>query len=112
MITKIKDFVHTRNGDTLNPLIFTFKQNNEEIDITDYEFFASVNTLEGEEVTYYDMGNGCSIVDNKLVIDFGSEITIAAGRYFFWVKLYNTEVGFQTILEGDFIVDPERVNNR
>ena len=26
MITKIKNFINTRNGDTLNPLILTFKK--------------------------------------------------------------------------------------
>lgn len=112
MISKIKNFVSTRNGDTLNPLIFTFKQNNVEVDITDFQFFASVDDYDGNEISYYDMDAGCSIVDNKLVIDFGDVITIPAGKYLFYLKLYNAQAGFQTILEGNFDVEPERVNDR
>ena len=58
------------------------------------------------------MDSGCSIVDNKLVIDFGERIDITEGRYKFYVKLYNDQFGYQTILEGDFNVEPERVNDR
>ncbi len=112
MISKIKNFVNTRNGDTLNPLTFTFKSGGAEANISSWEFYASVNDFKGNEVEYYDMDEGCSIVDNKLVVDFGDKINIEAGKYQFFLKVYNSQSGYQTIMQGDFNVEPKRVNDR
>lgn len=112
MITKIKNFINTRNGDTLNPLVLTFKKDGVEEDITDWTFYASINDLAGAEIKYFDMDEGLSIVNNKLNINFGETIQIPEGKYEFYLKVFNEQFGYQTILEGSFNVAPERVNNR
>lgn len=112
MITKIKNFINTRNGDTLNPLVLTFKKDGVEQDITEWLFYASIDDLAGNEIQYFSMAEGLSIIDNKLHIDFGTKIEIPEGKYEFYLKVYSEEFGYQTILEGSFNVAPERVNDR
>lgn len=113
-LAEIKQPILARIGDSLNPILFGF--NNEDgtpINIEDWTFAISIRNNDNIEVAYYDMESGLSIIDDagqsKLLWSFPLEIAIVEGKHKFYVKYYNGGDGYQTILKGDFIVECKKV---
>lgn len=113
-LAEIKQPILARVGDSLNPILFGF--NNEDgthIDVSEWEFAISIRNKENQEVALFTMEDGLSIIDDagvsKLLWSFPLEIAIETGKHKFYVKYYNGGDGFQTILQGDFIVECEKV---
>ena len=106
-IAKLNVPICGREGDTMNPIVIPFFDDNDvQIDITSWTFKISVQNSQCQELKLYDMTNGLSIVDNALVWSFGSVLDVASGNNKFYLKSYSTEYGEQTMVMGDFIVQP------
>ena len=56
------------------------------------------------------MTNGLSIIDNALVWSFGSVLDVQPGNHNFYLKSYSNEYGEQTMVMGDFIVQPLKID--
>lgn len=113
-LAEIKQPILARIGDSLNPILFVF--NNEDdthIDILTWDFAISIRNKENQEVALFTMETGLSIIDDagvsKLLWSFPLEIDIIEGKHKFYVKYYNGGDGYQTILQGDFIVECKKV---
>ena len=103
-IAKLNVPICGREGDTMNPIVIPFFDDNDvQINITSWTFKISVQNSQCQEVKLYDMTNGLSIVDNALVWSFGSVLDVASGNNKFYLKSYSTEYGEQTMVMGDFI---------
>ena len=110
-IAKLNVPICGREGDTMNPIVIPFFDDNDmQIDISEWNFKISVQNSQCQEVKLYDMTNGLSIVDNALVWSFGSVLDITAGNNKFYLKSYSTEYGEQTMVMGDFIVQPLKID--
>ena len=110
-IAKLNVPICGREGDTMNPIVIPFFDDNDvQIDITDWTFKISVQNSQCKEVKLYDMTNGLSIVDNALVWNFGAVLDVPAGNHKFYLKSYSTEYGEQTMVMGDFIVQPLKID--
>lgn len=110
-IAKLNVPICGREGDTMNPIVIPFFDDNDvQIDITDWTFKISVQNSQCQEVKLYDMTNGLSIVDNALVWSFGEVLDVPAGNHKFYLKSYSTEYGEQTMVMGDFIVQSLKID--
>lgn len=110
-IAKLNVPICGREGDTMNPIVIPFFDYNDvQIDITDWTFKISVQNSQCQEVKLYDMTNGLSIVDNALVWSFGAVLDVPSGNHKFYLKSYSTEYGEQTMVMGDFIVQPLKID--
>lgn len=114
-LAEIKQPILARIGDSLNPIVFGFdNEDGSHIDISDWEFAISIRNKENQEVGSYTMTTGLSIIDDagqkKLFWQFPVEMDIVEGKHNFYVKYYNGGDGFQTILKGDFIVECKKVD--
>ena len=106
-IAKLNVPICGREGDTMNPIVIPFfDENDVRININSWTFKISVQNSQCQEVKLYDMTNGLSIVDNALVWSFGAVLDVPSGNNKFYLKSYSTEYGEQTMVMGDFIVQP------
>ena len=112
MSTKyLKVPIFGRVGDTQYPETMKFfDSGNVEIDISEWEFKISVFNENCKEIATFDMDNGLSIVDNVLVWSFGAVLEIPHGNNIFYVKSYSAQFGEQTMIKGDFIVQPLKID--
>ena len=110
-IAKLNVPICGREGDTMNPIVIPFFDDNDvQIDITDWTFKISVQNSQCQEVKLYDTRNGLSIVDNALVWSFGAVLDVPSGNHKFYLKSYSNEYGEQTMVMGDFIVQPLKID--
>ena len=110
-IAKLNVPICGREGDTMNPIVIPFfDENDVRIDITNWTFKILIENCQGKEVKLYDMANGLSILDNALVWSFGSVLDVPAGNNKFYLKSYSAEYGEQTMVMGDFIVQPLKID--
>lgn len=110
-IAKLNVPICGREGDTMNPIVIHFFDDNDvQIDITDWTFKISVQNSQCQEVKLYDMTNGLSIVDNALVWSFGAVLDVPSGNHKFYLKSYSADYGEQTMVIGDFIVQPLKID--
>lgn len=110
-IAKLNVPICGREGDTMNPIVIPFFDDNDvQIDITDWTFKISVQNSQCQEVKLYDMTNGLSIVDKALVWSFGAVLDVVSGNHKFYLKSYSAEYGEQTMVMGDFIVQPLKID--
>lgn len=110
-IAKLNVPICGREGDTMNPIVIPFFDDNDvQIDITDWTFKISVQNSQCQEVKLYDMTNGLAIVDNALVWSFGSVLDVTSGNHKFYLKSYSTQYGEQTMVMGDFVVQPLKID--
>ena len=99
--------LYGRCGDKRLPLTFAFKDSNGDIlDISQYKFFIE---LKGTSNVLYQIGNGLSIVDNKLIWDFGNKLTLAPDTYTYGIKIVDNINQPTTIIQGNFYVSEEIV---
>lgn len=110
-IAKLNVPIYGREGDTMNPIVIPFFDDNDvQIDINSWTFKISVQNLQCQEVKLYDMINGLAIVDNALVWSFGSVLDVPSGNNKFYLKSYSNEYGEQTMVMGDFVVQPLKID--
>ena len=110
-IARLKGPICGREGDTRNPIVIPFFNDNDvQINITSWTFKISVQNSQCQEVKLYDMTNGLSIIDNALVWSFGSVLDVQPGNHNFYLKSYSNEYGEQTMVMGDFIVQPKKID--
>lgn len=100
-----------RQGDTMSPITIPFFYNNDTpIDITNWKFKISVQNSQCKEVKLYDMTNGLSIINNVLVWNFGEVLDIVSGNHKFYLKSYSAKYGEMTMIIGDFVVKPLKID--
>ena len=110
-IAKLNVPICGREGDTMNPIVIPFFDDNDvQIDITSWTFKISIQNSQCQEVKLYDMTNGLSIVDNALVWSFGAVLDVPAGNHKFYLKSYSADYGEQTMVMGDFIVQSLKID--
>ena len=110
-IAKLNVPICGREGDTMNPIVIPFFDDEDvQIDISEWTFKISVQNSQCQEVKLYDMTNGLSVVDNALVWSFGTVLDVPAGNNKFYLKSYSTEYGEQTMVMGEFIVQPLKID--
>ena len=110
-IAKLNVPICGREGDTMNPIVIPFFDDNDvQINITSWTFKISVQNSQCQEVKLYDMTNGLSIVNNALVWSFGAVLDVPAGNNKFYLKSYSADYGEQTMVMGDFIVQPLKID--
>ena len=98
-----------RHGDNKPSYAFKFAQNGVPIDISDYEFFIELRRSKNETI-FYKLGNGLNIVDNELIWDFGDELTVPEGNYFYAIKLVENNKP-KTVIRGTFKVESKLVSH-
>lgn len=110
-IAKLNVPICGREGDTMNPIVIPFFDDNDvQININSWNFKISVKNSQCQEVKLFDMTNGLAIVDNALVWSFGSVLDVPFGNHKFYLKSYSMEYGEQTMVMGDFIVKPLKID--
>ena len=106
-IAKLNVPICGREGDTMNPIVIPFFDDNDvQINITLWTFKISIQNSQCQEIKLYDMTNGLAIVDNALVWSFGSVLEVPSGNHKFYLKSYSNDYGEQTMVMGDFVVQP------
>jgi len=110
-IAKLNVPICGREGDTMNPIVIPFFDDNDvQINITLWTFKISIQNSQCQEIKLYDMTNGLAIVDNALVWSFGSVLEVPSGNHKFYLKSYSNDYGEQTMVMGDFVVQPLKID--
>ena len=97
-------------GDTYQPevLEITREDGNAE-DLSKYNFKIDIKNINGNIVKLFTMGNGLSLVDNKLVISYPKYFDIKKGEYTLNIG-YETETqGMNTVASIRLVVVDKRV---
>lgn len=108
-LKKVKLPICAINGDTINPIVMTIKDDEgNEINITNSNFEISVLNENQVEVSRFDMSNGLTILANKLVWNFGNTVSIPSGKHLYFVKKIDGLVE-ETLFYGDILISKQKV---
>ena len=112
--------IYGRKGDARLPINLRFKDvNGDLMDISTYNFAIQIKEKDGTVVASATTSpqSGTIITLERVVEDnstiswkFGTSLNLEAGVYTYAIKMFDNLSQPSTIIQGDFIVEPELVN--